>query len=239
MIEATDLLSALDACTGPGSPSNWLRERSFRVPASRRYAQFAYEECERGDWLLWLVSHEQIAPFLPQSNQRLRLIAVDCAKYVLPLFENEYLRYYKFKHEFHTLSRSLEVAKDFAHGQASRTELDTAFEDAFRITKRLSSDSENRWFSKVWRTNEETSQAIAAGVAETVASACILNAGDAAWHTSGAEWGLCNSGTLGMFYNHPGRQHQADIVRRHVPWDVLQPVLLEFAQRFSLTGTKP
>jgi hypothetical protein len=111
MIEAADVLLALGAC---GESIEWLRERSRAVAPERRTAEAAWLDCERGDWLTWLITRPAIRD--AAGDRALRLIACDCAERVLPLYESR-------RPGDDRPRRAIEVARRYAEGLASAEEL--------------------------------------------------------------------------------------------------------------------
>ena len=73
----------------------------------------AVQQCERGDWLLWLAKDLEL-PLKPITLAKAR-----CAKLVVHLMEDE------------RSVKAVEVAEKFALGEATREELDTAAADAY------------------------------------------------------------------------------------------------------------
>lgn len=63
-------LTRMDAC---GESITWLRTLP---PESSAYS--AWRSCERGDWLVWLVTHADVRDHA--GDRALRLIACDCAE---------------------------------------------------------------------------------------------------------------------------------------------------------------
>lgn len=90
------LLADMNACT---EAIEWVGDRDL---------QKAWEECERGDWMLWLAGRSGI------NLRTLTLVKARCAKLVIHLMEDERSR------------KAVEVAEKFGLGQATREELDEA-----------------------------------------------------------------------------------------------------------------
>lgn len=86
---AVEVLHDLGACAGAGDAIPWVLETAPLADLGRS-GEALWNMCERGDWLIWLVSHKKVRGRLLDSNQRLRLIACDCAESVLPRFESAY-----------------------------------------------------------------------------------------------------------------------------------------------------
>ena len=59
---------------------DWAKGREWPV---------AWQECERGDWMLWLAGAMQGKSRWP-TRQQIVLVACDCAELVLPIFEKKY-----------------------------------------------------------------------------------------------------------------------------------------------------
>lgn len=75
MRTARDKLRAMDACP---SALNWIGERTI---------QQAWDECERSDWMLWLLN--EIAP----NDPRYRLVTADFAESVWHLISDDPTRF--------------------------------------------------------------------------------------------------------------------------------------------------
>src|SRR5690349_2564974 len=71
-------LIGLGACA---SAVNWSRD--YIVP------QEAWDACERGDWMLWLLG-KLSGPVDSESRRKLVFVAAQCAKEALPIFEKRY-----------------------------------------------------------------------------------------------------------------------------------------------------
>lgn len=67
MKEYVKIIKELGAC---GKALEWLKAQDTDV-------QTAWETCERGDWMLWLIG--KIAAGEPESEQRKRLVLASCA----------------------------------------------------------------------------------------------------------------------------------------------------------------
>ena len=80
--------------------------------------QAAWDACERGDWMLWLLGRT-----LNKNDEadlrRLTLVKARCAKLVLHLMQDERSR------------RAVEVAEQFGLGNATREELGVAADAAY------------------------------------------------------------------------------------------------------------
>lgn len=94
------LLTDMNACT---EAIEWVGDRDL---------QKAWEECERGDWMLWLAGRSGI------NLRTLTLAKARCAKLVIHLMEDERSR------------KAVEVAEKFGLGQATREELNEARDNA-------------------------------------------------------------------------------------------------------------
>lgn len=95
-----ELLTYMNACT---EAIKWVGDRDL---------QKAWEECERGDWMLWLAGRSGI------NLRTLTLAKARCAKLVIHLMEDERSR------------KAVEVAEKFGLGQATCEELDEARDNA-------------------------------------------------------------------------------------------------------------
>jgi hypothetical protein len=71
------LLEAIGACTGPESAQEWL----LSLPAETTARQ-AWQQCQRGDWMLWLLGRLS-GPPESDARKRLVLCAGGCARLAL------------------------------------------------------------------------------------------------------------------------------------------------------------
>lgn len=110
-VEAADVLRRLGACDDAIA---WLRERSCAVEPERRTAEAAWMDCERSDWLVWIVTQPAVRKAV--GDRVLRLIACDCAERVLPLYERAHPGDPRPR-------RAIEVSRRYADGLASLNEL--------------------------------------------------------------------------------------------------------------------
>lgn len=91
----SDALVRLDACEGALA---WVR--AHPKPTFRE----RWEECERGDWMIWLAARVRI------PDATLRLIAADCAEEALPIYERE-------RPGDDRPRRAIEAARAYARGE--------------------------------------------------------------------------------------------------------------------------
>ena len=71
---ALDILRDLDAC----GPALSYIGRAAPQAGLGRAASRLWLECNRGDWLIWLVAHKRIRPHLADSDGRLRCVGRAC-----------------------------------------------------------------------------------------------------------------------------------------------------------------
>jgi hypothetical protein len=95
------LLKRLDACA---EARTWAKTQPD--------LQTAWANCQRGDWMLWLLARTT----LDQDDPRLRLMACDFAEAVLHLVPAGEDR----------PRRAIDMARKFAHGEATREEMSVA-----------------------------------------------------------------------------------------------------------------
>jgi hypothetical protein len=150
--------------------------------------QEAWENCTRGDWMLWL-----LGKVLDEGNEvefrRLTLAKARCSKLVIDLICDDYSK------------KAVEVAEKFGLGEATREELDSAAADAyayaglntdltiastFALTSALASASTSSLASTFPSTSDSmfiypsAAASVAASVAASAAaSAAVDNAFDA------------------------------------------------------------
>jgi hypothetical protein len=102
-------LADMHACS---DAIEWLEEQRFPT------LQDAWDACERGDWMLWLIgrttNHNDEAQL-----RKLTLAKARCAKLVIHLMKDERSR------------NAVEVAERFGLGEATRQELDAAASSAY------------------------------------------------------------------------------------------------------------
>jgi hypothetical protein len=75
----------------------------------------AWRECQRGDWMLWLVGKVS-GPPESEGRKKLVLCACECARLALPIFENRYLNDGRVR-------KCIETAERWAKGEATIEEL--------------------------------------------------------------------------------------------------------------------
>ena len=90
----------------------WACEEARVWAATQPDLQTAWSNCQRGDWMLWLVARTTVST----DDPRLRLMACDFAEAVLHLIPEGEERPRK----------AIEVARRFAAGEATREELAAA-----------------------------------------------------------------------------------------------------------------
>lgn len=95
----TKKLQKMNACV---PAIEWVKQMNGSNPEK------LWNECERGDWMLWLVGKLDI------DRKRLVLAACQCARLVEHLMKDE-----------HSI-RTIEVAEAWVHGKATLEELDRA-----------------------------------------------------------------------------------------------------------------
>jgi len=117
--DAIEILLELGACDGPGDAIPWVLERAPRAGLGRE-AQMLWQICDRGDWLIWLVSHEHVSPHLADSARRLRLVACDIAEYAQPLWVARYPADDRPQ-------RAIDMARRYARGECSDADLREAW----------------------------------------------------------------------------------------------------------------
>ena len=78
----------------------------------------AWRECQRGDWMLWLLGK---LSGTPESDDRKKLVlcAMECARLVLPIYEKRFT-------SDNRVRACIETAERWANGQATITELRSA-----------------------------------------------------------------------------------------------------------------
>ena len=116
---AVSILRHLGACDAPDGAIPWVEAQSPGAGLGRA-AEGMWRECERGDWLIWLVSHPRVAPHLADSDRRLRLVACDCAEAVVHLCADP------------RSAEAISVARRYAVGEATGQDLAVA-RDAARV----------------------------------------------------------------------------------------------------------
>ena len=94
-------LKEMNACQ---EAIDWVGNRTLKQ---------AWDECERGDWMLWFASKSGV------ELQPLTLAKARCAKLVIHLMKDE------------RSIRAVEVAERFGLGKATREELDCAADAAY------------------------------------------------------------------------------------------------------------
>ena len=99
-------LKALGACT---DAVEWVADRDLLT---------AWAECERGDWMLWLVGRMQGKEGWP-NRQAIVLVACDCAELVLPIYEKRYPNDDRVRN-------CIAVTRQWASGEASIDDVRTA-----------------------------------------------------------------------------------------------------------------
>ena len=92
-------LSALGACK---EAVGWVADRDLPT---------AWAECERGDWMLWLVGRMQGKKGWP-NRQTIVLVACDCAELVLPIYEKRHPNDDRVR-------KCIAVTRQWASGEAS------------------------------------------------------------------------------------------------------------------------
>jgi hypothetical protein len=203
-VEAVDMLTWLGSC---GEPKDWLHERSMRVAPERRTAEAAWKDCERGDWMLWLVTERPVCHNI--GSRTLRLLACDVAETVMPLFASH-------SPDDTRPQAAIKTARRFACGRATAEELHEA-----RLAADLAaldvSPTVGVKGSPVAIEQFSISQAAEAGAFAAHANAvtAALEAGDA------ADAADCTN---------KARRARADIVRRHVPWAIVRDALRPVAE---------
>lgn len=94
--------------------NKYLHEIEFSEPAivwaQGKDLETFWNTCERGDWLIWLLT--SLENYV--ANSQLRMIAVKCAREVQHLIKDE------------RSINALDVAEKYANGQATDAELDAA-----------------------------------------------------------------------------------------------------------------
>jgi hypothetical protein len=83
----------------------------------------AWRECQRGDWMLWLVGKVS-GPPESEGRKKLVLCACECARLALPIFENRYLNDGRVR-------KCIETAERWAKGEATIEELRQARSAAY------------------------------------------------------------------------------------------------------------
>lgn len=214
MIEAGDLLRYLGACEEtecddsdqPGA-IRWLRERSLRVTPELRYAQFAYEECERGDWIEWLVSHQYVAPHISEGLRRFRLIMCDCVELALIRLEQQ-VRAGRI---------SLLVQIEGRNGTLRR---EARVHNAIRVARRHAFG--NATFGSMSHIRLVISEAV---------NSCVMDDHKAVVKAAHAM--LCEDDEVSDNLWAPvlllSEQEAANVIRSHIPWEVLEPALKQVA----------
>ena len=98
-----DELKKLNACP---EAVEWVRENDYNL-------QQAWENCHRGDWMLWLAFRKKV------NDKKLTLAKARCARLVIHLMEDEQSR------------NAVEVAEKYGAGQATGEELEKARDAAY------------------------------------------------------------------------------------------------------------
>ena len=113
-----DKIEALDACP---PAIEWLREKNYAT------LQEAWDNCERGDWMLWL--YGRLNKSAPWSDERkpLVLAACACARLSLPSFEARFPADSRPR-------RCIEVTEAWCRGEASREQVVSARNAAYAAT---------------------------------------------------------------------------------------------------------
>jgi hypothetical protein len=101
--EFSELLSKLGAC------------KEARVWADGKSLAEAWEQCECGDWLLWLCARMQGKEGWPTRKQ-IVLAVCDCAEQALPMFEKKYPNDKRPR-------KAIETTKQWAQGEATIAEV--------------------------------------------------------------------------------------------------------------------
>jgi len=99
-------LQALEACE---EAVKWVGSRDFPT---------AWKECERADWMLWLVGKMKGKKGWP-TRQEIVLVTCDCAELVLPIFEKKYPADKRVRN-------CIEVTRNWANGKATIEEVRSA-----------------------------------------------------------------------------------------------------------------
>ena len=97
------LLNELNACQ---EAKDWVGTKTQRQ---------AWQECERGDWLLWLAAKQEGRPGWPDRKQIVKA-ACACAETVLHLFEEKYPNDGRPR-------KAIEVARAWAEDKATLDEV--------------------------------------------------------------------------------------------------------------------
>ena len=156
-----DLIARLRTLHACDESIAWLETLDPDAPA---YA--AWRSCERGDWLVWLVSHGAIRDAV--GDRALRIIACDCAEDVLPIWET-WARD-KAPEHLDAPRNAIAVSRAFAMGKA--TELD------LKAARAAARDA--AWAARAARAAVRDA-AWAARAAVRDAAWAARDAGDAAW----------------------------------------------------------
>ena len=96
-------LKALNACSEAVS---WAKDRNWPT---------AWQECQRGDWMLWLCGTMQGKKGWPE-RPAIVLVACDCAELVLPIFEKKHPNDKRVR-------ECIEVTRKWAAGEATIEEV--------------------------------------------------------------------------------------------------------------------
>jgi len=96
-------LKALGACSEAVS---WAKDRNWPT---------AWQECQRGDWMLWLCGTMQGKKGWPE-RPAIVLVACDCAELVLPIFEKKHPNDKRVR-------ECIEVTRKWAAGEATIEEV--------------------------------------------------------------------------------------------------------------------
>jgi hypothetical protein len=93
---------------------DWVGKKTFKT---------AWVECERADWMLWLVGKMQGQKGWP-THQQIVLVACDCAELVLPIYEKKYPKDKRVR-------ECLETTRKWAKGEATIEEVHAAANAAY------------------------------------------------------------------------------------------------------------
>jgi hypothetical protein len=151
-----EYLRSLDACH---SAVNW----SSDYPTLQK----AWNECDRGDWMLWLLGKQAGKPD-SKSRKKLVYVAVLCAKLALPYMKDERSK------------KALKIAEDYSQGKATLDEVRAAAADAAADAAAAAADAAAAAAAAAYAAAEAAAAAYAAAAAAYAAYAAADAAAAAA-----------------------------------------------------------